>query len=181
MIFGKAVFFVRKAQRIKLMLNIRKAVLEDIPRLMEIFASARSFMAGSGNPNQWPDTYPPLNLIGFDIERGACHAVLEDGVIHGVFVAVEGKDPTYDEIDGSWLNDEPYVTIHRIAGDGKVHGIFDSAVDFVRGYTDNIRIDTHEKNLTMQRHILKQGFVYCGIIITHDGTPRLAYQWSRTL
>ena len=162
------------------MLKIRKAVLEDIPRLMEIFASARRFMAGSGNPNQWPDTYPPLDLIEFDIERGACHAVLEDGIIHGVFVAVEGKDPTYDEIDGSWLNDDPYITIHRIAGDGKVHSIFDSAVEYVRGYTDNIRIDTHEKNLTMQRHILKQGFVYCGIIITHDGTPRLAYQWSRT-
>ena len=79
------------------------------------------------------------------------------------------------------MNDLLVPLIKDIAGDGKVHGIFDSAVEYVRGYTDNIRIDTHEKNLTMQRHILKQGFVYCGIIITHDGTPRLAYQWSRTL
>ena len=71
------------------------------------------------------------------------------------------------------------MTIHRIAGDGAVHGIFDGAVEFVRSYADNIRIDTHENNLTMQRHVLGQGFKYCGIIITHDGTPRLAYQWSR--
>ncbi len=161
------------------MLEIRKAVPEDIPALKEIFASARKFMAASGNTNQWPETYPPEDLIKYDIERGACHVVLEDGTVHGVFVAIEGKDPTYDEIDGAWPNDGPYVTIHRIASDGKVRGIFDSTVEYVRGYADNIRIDTHKDNLPMQRHILKQGFVYCGIIITHDGTPRLAYQWSR--
>ena len=161
------------------MLDIRKAVPEDMDRIMEIFAYARVFMKETGNPTQWPDSYPSEDLIRSDMERHTCHVVLKDGVIHGVFVAIEGKDPTYEKIDGSWPNDEPYITIHRIAGDGLVHGIFDSAVEYVREYTDNIRIDTHENNLPMQRHVLRQGFVFCGSIITHDGTPRLAYQWSR--
>jgi RimJ/RimL family protein N-acetyltransferase len=43
----------------------------------------------------------------------------------------------------------------------------------------NIRIDTHDDNLPMQRALEKNGFVPCGRIWCEDGTPRIAYQ--RTL
>ncbi len=39
---------------------IRKAAEGDLPRIMEIYAVARRFMAAHGNPNQWgPTNWPP--------------------------------------------------------------------------------------------------------------------------
>lgn len=35
---------------------IRKAAEGDLPRMMEIYAVARRFMAAHGNPNQWGPT-----------------------------------------------------------------------------------------------------------------------------
>ena len=40
----------------------------------------------------------------------------------------------------------------------------------------SVRIDTHADNKPMQRAIEKFGFVYCGIIKAHDGTPRIAFE-----
>jgi ribosomal protein S18 acetylase RimI-like enzyme len=40
----------------------------------------------------------------------------------------------------------------------------------------NIRIDTHEKNVSMQRMVEKNGFKKTGIIYVKDGSPRYAYQ-----
>lgn len=42
----------------------------------------------------------------------------------------------------------------------------------------NIRIDTHADNKTMQHLIEADGFTRCGIIYIADGTPRIAYQWT---
>ena len=33
--------------------GIEKAKLEDLPRILQIYASARKFMKQSGNPKQW--------------------------------------------------------------------------------------------------------------------------------
>ena len=43
-------------------LTIRPAVEADLPRLQEIFAHARRFMASSGNPCQWTGGYPSYQL-----------------------------------------------------------------------------------------------------------------------
>lgn len=49
--------------------------------------------------------------------------IYDETGIHGVFALFDGAEPTYAHIEeGEWLNDEPYVTIHRLAGDGRVHG-----------------------------------------------------------
>ena len=44
-------------------LQIRKATLDDLDRLMEIFEEARRFMCRTGNPNQWINGYPQRELI----------------------------------------------------------------------------------------------------------------------
>ena len=50
-------------------MNIRKSTEKDLPRMMEIFAHAREFMAAHGNPRQWgPTRWPPQALIERDIE-----------------------------------------------------------------------------------------------------------------
>ena len=38
-------------------LTIRMARLQDLPRILEIYAIARKFMAENGNPSQWKRDY----------------------------------------------------------------------------------------------------------------------------
>ena len=47
---------------------------------------------------------------------------------------------------GNWLNEEPYLTIHRLAGDGQVHGLFPCALNYCKKISLNIRVDTHADN-----------------------------------
>ena len=150
---------------------IRKANLDDLPRILEIYACARQFMRNTGNPTQWKES-----TLRRDIAAGQLYVQENDGV-HAVFALILGDDPTYAEIDGAWLSDALYATLHRVAGDGTRHGVLNQAVAFAKTQCGHLRIDTHKDNQIMQRAIAKNGFRYCGVIITDDGTPRLAYEW----
>jgi hypothetical protein len=158
------------------MLKVRDARPEDFGRITEIYEYAREYMISCGNPTQWGHTYPSPELIKSDIRGKACKVIYDESGIHGVCALFEGAEPTYEHIElGSWLNDEPYVTIHRVAGDGQVHGLFQCVADYCRGIYSNIRVDTHRDNAVMQRLIEKNGFTKCGIIHVEDGSPRIAY------
>lgn len=158
-------------------MNIRNSVPADLPEIQRVYAAARAFMKQTGNPNQWGDTSPELKLILGDFENKTGYVVEEGGKIVGAFAFILGTDPTYLNIeDGEWLNDEPYGTIHRIASDGTVLGIFEEALAFCSARAKNVRIDTHHDNKVMQHKILKNGFTRCGIIYIADGSPRIAYQ-----
>lgn len=155
--------------------NIRKAKMQDLPRIEEIYAGARAFMAEHGNPNQWGKTHPTVSQLNQDIENGDLYVITDGAEIHGVFYFFVGPDPTYAEIfDGAWHSDDPYGTVHRIAGDGS-GGIVRTAVEFAGQWIGHLRIDTHEDNKVMQRALEKQGFRRCGIILTEDASPRIAY------
>lgn len=162
------------------MLTVRKATLADFETVMGIYEYARGFMKSTVNPNQWKNTHPAEELIKDDIKNGICHVICEGDEVHGVFALLTEKDPTYSYIeDGKWLNDEDYVTIHRIAGDGKVRGILQTAKEYGMQLADNIRIDTHHDNKVMQGALSKQGFKRCGIIYLENGEPRIAFQLSK--
>lgn len=158
---------------------IRKTAKEDLPRLLEVFATARSFMARTGNPHQWAEDYPSEALLNDDISKGDSYVVIHDGRIVGTFVLRLGIDPTYKVIyEGNWIDDGPYATIHRIASSGEIGGIFRRTVEFAQhecGY-GSIRIDTHKDNKVMQAAIEREGFVYCGIIRCWNGSERMAFQ-----
>ncbi len=158
-------------------LDVRPARTEDVPRLLEIYASARRFMRESGNPDQWEDGYPSREVLEKDLGNSRLFALVEGETIHGVFVFSQDEEPTYRVIeDGAWFSDAPYGVIHRIAGDGERHGIFRTAVSFAERYTGHLRIDTHRQNRTMRRLIAEAGFRECGVIRVRDGSPRLAYE-----
>lgn len=166
-------------------MTIRKATLTDIPRMMEIFAIARRFMAATGNPHQWAATYPSRERLMADIMSGDCYVwltSLTEGTEHIVatFVLRGGTDPTYDVIyEGAWKNDNPYATIHRIASSGEAKGIFARTLEYALGHYTTIRIDTHRDNKVMQHAVEKAGFEYCGIIHCWNGDERLAYQYDK--
>ena len=91
---------------------------------MALYQQARVFMRAKGNPNQWPDGYPPQSLLEADIAQGHSY-VLEDeaGQLVGTFALIAGEDPTYGQIDGlGWRSTSPYVTLHRLAANGKARG-----------------------------------------------------------
>ena len=120
------------------MMYVKKADASDFSRIIEIYRYAQDYMIQSGNPDQWGHFYPDPELVRNDIEEGVCRVICRDG-IHGVFAMVEGPDPTYEFIEGgAWLNDDPYIVIHRIAGDGQAHGIFQCAADYCKSVSSNV-------------------------------------------
>ena len=159
---------------------IRQSRIDDIPTLQNIFAIARKFMTDTGNPYQWTEDYPSDDLLKEDITSGDSYVIVRENKIIATFVLRGGIDPTYNVIyDGAWLNDLPYATIHRIASNGEMKGIFGLAMQFALQHYESIRIDTHADNKVMQHTILKSGFKYCGIIHCWNGSERLAYQYNK--
>lgn len=152
--------------------------MADLPRLMEIFAAAREFMASQGNTNQWINGYPQQELIRKEIEEGHCHAcVSPGGRIAATFCLLPSPDPTYAEIyGGAWLNDEPYGVIHRLASDGSVKGIGEMCIEWCGKRYRNLRLDTHEDNHIVQNLARRCGFSRCGMVRIANGTLRIAYQ-----
>jgi len=150
---------------------------EELPEILRIYASARRFMRESGNPRQWEEGYPSRELLLEDIRERRLFTLRNREEIAGVFVFFTGEEPTYRVIEnGAWLSDAPYGTIHRIAGNGKTHGILRAALRYASGITGHLRIDTHGENLVMQRHLENEGFRYCGVIRVRGNSPRLAYE-----
>ena len=125
------------------------------------------------------------DVQGAGADESQCASVDEtqgaaEDVVQGVFALMDGPDVTYAYIeDGAWLNDEPYVVIHRIASAEDAHGIMKCATDFCKSIAANVRIDTHHNNTIMQRQIEKNGFTKCGVIYVEDGSARIAYHWTR--
>lgn len=180
---------------------IRRAEERDLAAVLKIYAAARRYMRQNGNASQWGDSYPKEALLRQDLEReqlylcvektpkaeektsGPEAAIPETEAEHAeqilaVFVLLLGDDPNYQEIeDGTWPNDEPYATVHRIAVSDEVRGRGAArfCLDWSAEQADNLRIDTHADNLPMQRLIAKCGFVRAGIVHMEDGSPRIAY------
>ena len=162
-------------------MQIRKSHTEDLPRMMEIYAYARQFMAEHGNPNQWgPTNWPPEDLIRADIASGKSYVCVHEGRIVGCFFFQQGPDiePTYRTIvDGAWRIPGPYGVIHRMAGDGSVRGIGAFCIEWAYEQCGHLRIDTHGDNTVMQRLAEKLGFTHCGTIyVEEDPYPRLAFE-----
>lgn len=159
-------------------MKIRKATPSDFERACEIYDSAREFMARNGNPNQWINNYPQRNITMQDIEDGILYVCERDNTVHAVFTLYYGEDATYGFIkDGQWLNNLPYAAVHRVASDMTVKGITKYMFDFCKTQYNNLKCDTHFDNIPMQRALEKNGFIKCGVIYTHNGTERVAYQF----
>ena len=157
--------------------EIVPATEADLPRILEIYDIAKAYMRASGNPNQWNGAYPDPELLRADIAQQRLYVYKKDGKIHGVFMLLLGEEPTYAYIeDGSWREETPYGTIHRLAGDGEVKGLFAKCVAFCEKRVPYLRADTHFDNHTMQHLLEKNGFERRGIIYLKNGDPRIAYQ-----
>ena len=156
---------------------IRKAIESDLLEIKNIVDKARELMKSSGNINQWVDGCPSIDVLLSDIRSGNAYLLLRENKAVAYFAMIDGPDPTYNLITkGSWLNDDSYGVLHRIASNGEAKGVFKEILLYASEHYSNIRIDTHHDNKIMQRLLEQNGFVYCGVIFLADGSPRLAYQ-----
>lgn len=161
-------------------MKIRKSRPADLPILLGLYEQARAFMAAHGNPTQWGNTDPPAERVEQDIREGCSYVCEEDQRIIATFYFRMGEDHTYRVIhEGAWLNDTPYGVVHRITSDGTVRGTGSFCLNWAFSQCGNLRIDTHQDNTVMRSLLAKNGFVQCGVIITDNGTSRLAFQKVR--
>ena len=153
---------------------IRHSSKNDIPKMLEIYETARAFMRSTGNMEQWINGYPSKEVLESDIDKNESYICEKDGEVVGTFVYNIGIDETYNKIyDGQWLNNKPYGYIHRIAGDGKTKGVGSFCINWAFEKCGNMKIDTHADNKPI---LLKLGFKKCGIIYIADGSQRVAFQ-----
>ena len=108
-------------------MKIRKVLASDLDAVMEIVDAARGIMRASGNMLQWTGGYPDKTVMTADIRRGVCYGCEVGGKLSAVFSMIPSPDPTYTDIyGGAWLNEEPYLVVHRIASLPECHGVMDA-------------------------------------------------------
>lgn len=166
-------------------LQLRLARMNDLQEIMTIFNAAIAYIGKQGSP-QWQNGYgPQVEQIKQDINKRQFYVFVDElGKILAVAALVEGVDPVYTAIDGTWQGNEAYISIHRVAvsaetmGKGIANLFLKHLVEQCQqlDYQD-IRIDTHELNIGMQKVILANGFQYRGqVVFPIPFGERLAYQ-----
>ena len=153
---------------------LRRAEKRDVEQIMEIIESAKAYMKDCG-VNQWQDGYPNRERIETDIAEDIAYVLCDNGEICAFAAIAFTPERTYADIDGKWLNDEPYAVIHRSAVSGARRGtgcgrrLMERAEELckTRG-CKNIRIDTHRDNKSMARLLGACGYIKCGVITLED-------------
>ena len=156
---------------------IRKATTNDLDIIMSMIIEGRKHIETYNIP-QWINGYPSVDTITEDINLDRGNVLIIDNEIVGYFVVLN-YDPCYDKIEGKWLNDKPYVAIHRTVTKYFNKGLGTLMFDEIKKQYNHIRVDTHEGNISMNKCLLKNSFKYCGVIYLVDGSPRNAYEFVK--
>ena len=143
--------------------------MRDLPQMQKIYARARALMAANGNPTQWGNEFPRESMIEDDIANQRTMLLVDTCNGHerilAQFALCPGEDPTYAKIDGAWLDNDAYVTIHRIAASGLVRHAARDCIRWALKHYGNV--------------LESSGFARCGLIQLLDrpvDTTRIAYQ-----
>lgn len=165
--------------------QIRQATEEDLKEVLELYRQAAEFLK-EHNVDQWQNGYPNQQTFFDDLDKESVYVLCNEEKVIGVATILDEIDHNYDVIDeGQWLQDGPYVCIHRITVDNSFKGaglanlFIEKSIDIAneKGYA-SIRIDTHPDNLTMRKFLKRQGFTKCGNIYLETKELRLGYEKS---
>ncbi len=163
------------------MIHLEPAKEQDFAMIMSIIEDAKQLRKAQGS-TQWQDGYPNEQTIRNDYLHHNAY-VLTDGKNLLAYCAIIFNDePAYEQIEGKWLNEDPFFVIHRVAitkkelGKGYGNLIFKLIEDFCKEReVYNIKVDTHFDNQAMLSILEKLGYVYCGEVYFR-GSPRRAFQ-----
>lgn len=163
------------------------ATTEHLDEVCRITDEAKAQLRRMG-VDQWQRGYPAREFWLADIESKRVWLAVEGERVLGAFLFQTAPDISYGTIDGAWLSNGPYATIHRVCvsdhckGQGVAGAMFAHAFGMAReqGFP-SVRIDTHEGNLPMQSALKKAGFQFCGGITLiggcEDGNPRIGFEY----
>ncbi len=163
---------------------IRLATKVDIESIMKIIEEAKKFFKINNIP-QWQQGTPNENTILEDIRLKQAYVLVDDEDVLGTFALCFQEDASYDHINqGRWLNDFEYGVLHRVAvsKEAKGNGYASMIMKFCEEKAlqlgiENLRVDTHRLNESMQRLIAKNNYIYCGVVqVCEVDGERLAYQ-----
>ena len=163
-----------------------RASLEHLEDMCRITQQAKTQLKNMGL-DQWQKGYPSKEVWEADIAANTAWLAIENDFVLGVFAFQTTPDVSYGEIDGAWLSDIPYASMHRVCvadeskGKGVAGAMFEFGFQIARelGF-QSMRIDTHADNLPMQKALKKAGFLPCGTIKLvggcEDGDERVAFE-----
>jgi N-acetylglutamate synthase-like GNAT family acetyltransferase len=165
---------------------IRKARIEDLNDILEVIKDAKELLR-KNNSMQWQTSkYPDASIFLEDIRKGYLYVCEEDGKVGGVATLLEEPDENYHEIEGQWLNDEKYYSIHRLAVKSEYYGrgIAKQLFKYFEEITKkagikNIRVDTTSENSVMHHLLNIFNYQVCGKIYLktiEEYNERIAYQ-----
>ena len=162
------------------------AETKHLEQLCVITEQAQAQLKGMG-VDQWQKGYPNREVWQKDIAEKVSYVAVEGDRVMGAFMLLTSDEPSYAEIDGSWLTCTPYASLHRVCvsnhckGSGVAGKMFDFAFKKAKelGFA-SMRIDTHHQNTSMLRAIAKAKFTRCGDIKivggSENGDLRVAFE-----
>ena len=167
--------------------ELRPARGNELPQLERMLEDARERLRALGL-TQWQSGYPNLETLAADVAAQRMLVLArDDGALLAAGALCFGEDESYREIDGSWLSDAPYATVHRLftARDtlrcGCARRWLCAAETLCLSHgVHSLRADTHRGNAPMRALLERGGFRLCGVIrLCSSPEPdpeRLAYQ-----
>lgn len=166
---------------------IKEVEIEEISSVMEIIADAKRLLKKQSS--QWQNDYPNQKVLLDDISNQNLFGFFQDGLLIGIESLIIKEDENYKGITlGKWIKkpSQKDLVIHRIAVRNNYHNkkIGDQLIKFAIGYAKrkrihSIKVDTHKKNIAMQKILLDNNFSFRGIIYLkreEDDNQRLAYE-----
>ena len=99
---------------------------EQVDAMVAITEQARANMAAMGI-DQWQCGYPDRSTWEADVAAGAAYVALDEGRVVAVFRYADESEAAYETLEGEWLTDGPYATVHRCAVDPACWGAASSA------------------------------------------------------
>lgn len=159
----------------------REARPHDVSVIGRIFNDAVARMLSEGK-RQWNENYPtPMHALA-DINSHNGYVLENNGTVVAYGAVIFTGEAAYDNLNGEWLTDEPYVVVHRmaVALHAQCQGIarrFLKAVERLAAEKGigSFRIDTNFDNDRMLRLLDTCGFEHCGKI-TYESGERIAFE-----
>ena len=160
---------------------IRLANIEDLDCIMPLFKKAQLDLR-MRKVNQWQNGYPNVEIITKDIEQKKAYVLIDEDRIKGYYF-MDNYESDYDYIEEEWLNNYPYIVIHRICIDLNERGLnlgnelIQDIKNKAKKQNKSIRIDTHKDNDAMNNFLIKHEFKKVGIIYLKNHDARNAYHY----
>lgn len=150
------------------MLKIKVLSNDFANKALEIYQKCAAYHAEKGF-YQWDKTYPNMEIILSDIEKGWLFGGFENDFLISLIAITEDEPEEYHNLN--WSSKAPYKIIHRLCVDTKHlrKGYAKEMMKFTENYCSNnqihsIRLDTYTPNSGARKFYAKLGYSKIGEI-----------------